>query len=100
MGQEAIRMWLMPGAGRWGCQWEVWKASSAVRFWSIRTARQNQASGSVSEGLSYIIPARAVEALAELHHYRLRVSVAGVLNEVLELIEVIVDHPLMMLTVG
>ena len=25
-------MRLMMGAGTWGCQWEVWKASSAVRF--------------------------------------------------------------------
>jgi len=48
-------MWLMPGVGRLDCQWEVWKASSAVRFWSIRMARRNQASGSVSELVKIII---------------------------------------------
>ena len=48
-------MWLMPGVGRLDCQWEVCKASSAVRFWSIRTARQNQASGSMSELVEIII---------------------------------------------
>ena len=36
---------------------------------------------------------RAVEALAEFHHNRFRVGVAGVLNEVLELVEVIIDQP-------
>jgi len=34
-----------------------------------------------------------VEASAEFHHNHFRVRVAGVLNEVLELVEVIVDRP-------
>src|SRR5438270_891650 len=42
-------------------RYEVWKASSAARFWSIWTVRWNQAFESVSEGLPAAIPARAVK---------------------------------------
>jgi len=55
-----------------------WKVSSVAQSWFIWTARWNQASGSVSDGLPSAVP--------ELDHYCLRVSVARVLNEVLELV--------------
>ena len=62
------------------------KVSSVAQSWSIWAARQNQASGSVSNGLPSAVPVRAVEASAELDHYCLRVGVAGVLDEVSELV--------------
>jgi len=42
----------------------------------------------------YVIPVRAVEASAELDHDSFQVGVSGIINQVLELVEVIVDRPL------
>jgi hypothetical protein len=41
--------------------WEAWKASSVAWFWSIWTARLNQASGSISEGRPDAIATKAAD---------------------------------------
>src|SRR6266571_3328085 len=58
-------------------QYEVWKASSAAQFWSIWTARWNQAFESMSEGLPAAIPARAVEIRQSRPRWNLTTMVLG-----------------------